>query len=147
MVVAVGLFAVLVALVVSRSASRRQSIGGDGPARLVERPPEAVEGDGPTAPGSTLDARLDRDDRAPRAAVRETLRATAVRRLARATGDEAAARTAVADGTWTDDTLVAAFLGEGTPPLSARLRAWLDPAGEHRRRVERSLAAIDREAR
>lgn len=143
---AAGSLAGLVALVVAGAASRRRTVGEDEPARRIDRPRESVGTDGRAAPGSTLDDRLDRvagGAHGPRAEVRETLRATAVRRLARVEGDPGAARRAVETGDWTDDRLAAGYLGETTTPLSARLRAWLDPEAEHHRRVERTLAAIE----
>jgi hypothetical protein len=58
--------------------------------------------------------------------------------------DAQTARRAVESGTWTDDPIAAAFLGEQTryPP-----RDWLyglvDPGGAYQRRVRRTLDAID----
>lgn len=57
----------------------------------------------------------------------------------------ATARRAIETGDWTDDDLVAAFLADEEGPgfsLLARLRAWLDPEAERRRRVERTVDAI-----
>ncbi|MFC7070505.1 DUF7269 family protein [Halobaculum lipolyticum] len=51
----------------------------------------------------------------------------------------------VKTGTWTDDSLVAGFLGSEAPvPLVARLRGWLNPVSERRRRIDRSVTAIER---
>jgi len=57
------------------------------------------------------------------------------------------AQTAVERGTWTDDRLAAAFLAgpEGpTASLVSRLRLWLAPRRERRRRIERTLTAVER---
>jgi len=56
-----------------------------------------------------------------------------------------AAREAVATGIWTDDPVAAMFLAEGgEPPRRARLALWLRPRRERRRRIERTVAAIER---
>jgi hypothetical protein len=56
-----------------------------------------------------------------------------------------AARDAVANGTWTDDPVAALFLSEGgRPPRRARLALWLRPRQERRRRIERTVAAVER---
>ena len=80
-----------------------------------------------------------------------------VRRLSRETATSAYAAhegVTVADaarrierGEWTDDPVVAAFLAgpEGPPPsLAMRLRLWLTPARERARRLDRTVAAIER---
>jgi hypothetical protein len=57
------------------------------------------------------------------------------------------ARKAVARGTWTEDSVAAMFLAEGdqpAPPTSARLSLWLTPRRERRRRIEATVAAIER---
>jgi hypothetical protein len=53
------------------------------------------------------------------------------------------------DGTWTDDRVVAAFLGRESAPdvsLSRRLYAWLYPERAYRSRVERTVDEIERQA-
>jgi hypothetical protein len=79
------------------------------------------------------------------AAVRERLRATATAAYADAAAVpvETAAR-AVDDGAWTDDALAADFLADRELSGRARLRLWLRPARERRRRVERTIGAIER---
>jgi hypothetical protein len=60
--------------------------------------------------------------------------------------DRGHAREAVAGGTWTDDRTAAAFLAGDrgpSPGLVARLRLWLAPETERRRRVDRTLTAIE----
>lgn len=50
-------------------------------------------------------------------------------------------------GEWTDDPVAAEFLaGDGgpTPPLVRRLRLWLAPTQERKRRIQRTIAAIER---
>lgn len=79
--------------------------------------------------------------------VRETLVNTAVAVRANATElDSDRAREEIRRGEWTDDRVVAAFLSGAdgpTPPLLSRFRLWLVPVRERRRRIERSLAAIE----
>lgn len=60
--------------------------------------------------------------------------------------DEAVARRAVDRGEWCQDRLAAAFLaGEGgpSPTLGARLRLLAVPAHERRRRIERTVTAVE----
>lgn len=79
--------------------------------------------------------------------VRETLVETAVSVRTTATNrDEGRSRADIQRGEWTDDQLAAAFLsGEAgpTPSLFSRFRLWLVPTHERRRRIERSLSAIE----
>lgn len=56
------------------------------------------------------------------------------------------AKAAVDGGTWTADPVAAVTLAGAdgpTPPLTMRLRLWLVPTRERRRRIERSVAAIE----
>ncbi|SER54703.1 DUF7269 family protein [Natrinema salaciae] len=54
------------------------------------------------------------------------------------------ARDAVRSGTWTDDPVAAAFLADKLrQPRRERLRAAVDPGAAYRRRVRRTLAAIE----
>lgn len=125
----------------------------EGPAARFARagdPPEAVSAADRARTGGSFDARVaaacSGDDRALRT-VRETLADTAAGALARADDRELdLARRAVEAGAWTDDRIAAAFLaGDEGPdfPLQARLRAWLDPGAERRRRVERAVEAVE----
>jgi len=79
--------------------------------------------------------------------VRSELAETAVRTYAR-TADvpPEAARAAIEDGGWTDDSLAAGVVTGETPPV-ARLRLWLAPERERRRRLERTVAAIEQTRR
>lgn len=138
----VGFLASLSALVVSRASA---STTGRGPGPIVDDPPEGVTAERGTTPGSAVDGRVERAaDDGDADPVRASLRASAVRTLARdpEVSTEAASQ-AVESGTWTDDPLASAFLRERPAPLRARLRAWLDPGREHRRRVERTVEAIE----
>lgn len=80
-------------------------------------------------------------------ALRAQLRVSAVAVYADATDlSRDQARTAIERGTWTDDELAAAFLAGPAgpePSLWLRLRLWLVPARERRRRIERTLTAIE----
>lgn len=76
-------------------------------------------------------------------AVRSSLFETAVRTYAQGVGARpATARAMVESGDWTEDSLAAGVLRGDAPPL-ARLRLWLAPERERRRRVERTLEAIE----
>lgn len=56
----------------------------------------------------------------------------------------AAAREAVRTGQWTDDPVAAGFLGEeARRPIGDRVRAVIDPGSAYRRRVRRTVAAIE----
>ncbi|QSG05264.1 DUF7269 family protein [Halapricum desulfuricans] len=124
------------------------SLSGDGGAGpLVERPPEAVNARTPSRPGRAFDRHiegdLDASDTDER--VREVLREAAIETLVRQDGMQPEnARTAVDRGRWTDDRVAAAFLGAPAQPLGARLRRWLDPDRERRRRANRTIEAIER---
>ena len=52
-------------------------------------------------------------------------------------------------GEWTDDTVAAAYVGdrEAALPLRRRALAWLRPMRTERRRIDRSLRALERRAR
>jgi uncharacterized repeat protein (TIGR01451 family) len=59
--------------------------------------------------------------------------------------DRTSARGVVTEGSWTDDRVAAAFLSrERRLPLLERLRGFVDPGRAYRRRVDRTLDAIDR---
>lgn len=142
---AVGLLALVLALI--RGAGRPTLEGFD---EFRERPPEAVtESEAPRS-GVAFDRRIAaavEGSEDGEAAVRERLRSSAVQAYARTTGtDEPAARATVAMGRWTDDATAAAFLaapGGPSPSLGSRIRLWLDPAAERRRRVEATVAALE----
>lgn len=118
-------------------------------------PPEAVGATHRTRTGEGFDARVraacDGDDRAL-GRVRDALADTAADALARsdalarADDDRERAERAVETGAWTDDRIAAAFLADESGPsfpLSARLRAWLDAEAERRRRIERTVEAVE----
>lgn len=115
----------------------------------ASEPPEAVTADRRPLTGARLDAELDRalaGDGRDVAAVRSTLADLAVDAYADAARvSTARARDDVRAGRWTTDPVAAAFLaaeGGPTPSLAARMRLWLTPTAERRRRVERTLAAV-----
>lgn len=56
---------------------------------------------------------------------------------------ESQAREAVDRGTWTDDPVAAYVLGTEQAPPSARIRRWLVPGRERKRRIDRTVAAIE----
>jgi hypothetical protein len=91
----------------------------------------------------TLEAAAEGDDRDD---VRADLRSLAVEALVSVEGcAREAARERVADGEWTDDRVAAAYLaGEATEPLPRRLVARVRPRASKRRRVERTVAAVER---
>ena len=132
-----------IGIVVGVAATALSRLGsGDGPGPLVAVPPEPAQSS-PSTTGRALENALRRRD--ADGEIRETLRATAVETLVQRSGvDRQSARAAVREGTWTDDRLAVALVGPAQFPLRSRLRAWLDPAGERRRRVERTVAAIER---
>lgn len=133
---------------------RRRSGDGDDHA-ADDRLLRDAEADGAPAPGERVDAALARvaDDGTGRRSsdarelVRERVRLTAVRAVAREAGvDEATAVGAVAAGEWTDDRVAAAFLGEDDRaprlPLRERLRGWLHPGEAFERRARRAVGAV-----
>ncbi|MFC7234558.1 DUF7269 family protein [Halosegnis marinus] len=142
---AVALGALLALLV---AFTRSAATDDDRFDRLRERPPEAVTADEATRTGSGFDEDLDRAERGVERgieATRDRLAELAARVHAAETGDPVpAAREAVTAGAWTDDRTAAAFLGgpELTYSVVARLRLWLDPETERRRRVAATVAAV-----
>lgn len=91
----------------------------------------------------TLSAAAERDDRD---VVRADLRALAIDAVAHAEDVSGhAARQLVDDGEWTDDRIAAAYLGDPatTAALSRRLDATIRPRTAKRRRIERSVAAVE----
>jgi hypothetical protein len=149
--VAVGLYLVRAA---GRSPEERTLGGDSGPAErfeaLLDAPPERVTATRDELTAGALDAQIDGavagDDHAL-AAVRERLADVAAAALTRHTDHTAAsAEEAVAAGTWTDDPVAAAFLAGPAGPvfaLPARTRRWLDPETERRRRIDRTVRAVE----
>jgi len=75
--------------------------------------------------------------------LREQLREAAARVYAHDERTAAGAEAAIARGEWTDDPVASAFLADSSPPLRMRLRLWFVPERERRRRIERTVAAIE----
>jgi hypothetical protein len=143
-----------VAVVVAR-ASAAESVPADTPATARFDAGSAVSDTDQPAPASTERAvvaeQVDADLRTAirqggesLAEARALLRATAVE-VCGDTAEASAERAerAVADGTWTDDAVAARFLAERSTWRS-RLRLWVAPARERRRRIERTIGAIER---
>jgi hypothetical protein len=112
---------------------------GDSPASTTDEPRVAA---------GTLDADLDRAVRrggASLTAVRSLLRSTAVSAHAEAAGvPRERAERAVERGEWTDDRVAAQFLAESDESAAlSRVWLWLVPVRERRRRIERTIAAIE----
>ncbi len=145
-----GLYAVVAAWIGGRDGPA----AGDGRARFdaaVANPPEAVTADRRRLAGEHLDARIERGaDGDPQSveSVRTALSADAAAACAATRGVTTdRARDLVRSGQWTDDRLAAAFLAsdEGPNPSPwARLRLVLVPTSERTRRIDRTVAAIDR---
>jgi hypothetical protein len=148
--IAVALVGLLAVLWTVRSA------GDTGAASepLVTTPPEEATTDTAIA-GSGFDDAVERvGDRnisiaaahSPEPASR--LRSTATTVLSRTRPDGVDVETMVATGTWTDDRVVAAFLGDERSPewtFGERLKAWLAPERETKRRARRTVDALRRE--
>lgn len=108
-------------------------------------PPETVSVPDGTVTGDAVDRTFEQV-RHPSdlETIADDLRATAVA-IERAVGEPSRAEDAVASGEWTDDDLAAAVLSESVAvPVLARLRAWLDPEAEARRRLRRVVTALER---
>jgi len=124
------------------AADRRFETAGTSPPEAMTAASRAVTAAGLDA---DLDAAVDHGgndlDR-----VREELRTLAADLYTRATGEPAdAARQAVEDGTWTRDDVAGAFLSAGDDvSVRARLALWLRPGRERRRRLERTISALER---
>ena len=75
----------------------------------------------------------------------ERLEESAIRVVKTSEGlDETSAREAIEYGTWTGDPVAGAFLSpHRSQPLKERLRGVLDPGRAYRRRVDRTIAAIE----
>jgi len=124
---------------------------GDPFEAALSTPPEGATAAGPRRVGASMAVGVDAatsGQESALAAVRDRLRETAVDAHARARDcDRAAARAAVADGSWTNDPVAAAALADADGPeygVGARLRLWLDPERERERRLRRTVDAIRR---
>lgn len=137
------------------SAERRLSDDGASERfeRLVSRPPEAVV-DGAPRTAAAFDATVERavaGDEQSLERVRERLAGLTVAALDGRVDDQTTGTDdrRVATGTWTDDRTAAAFLAGPEGPsqtLAARIRHWLAPERERRRRIRRTVAAIQNPA-
>jgi hypothetical protein len=115
----------------------------------ADSPPEAVTATEGRLVAADIDGAIDdavAGDDAAMDAVTERLAAAATTAYAVGTSaSQASARQAVRAGTWTDDAVAAALLAPDEPQsLLARLRLWLDPESERRRRIRRTVDAIER---
>lgn len=127
--------------------------GTRGPAAAFEGvgdPPETVTAADRARTGRSLDERVAdaaAGDDTALSSVQGTLARTAAAAYGRAADCDADAATrAVETGAWTDDQTAAAFLADEAGPsfsLWARLKEWLDPAAERRRRIDRTVAAVE----
>jgi hypothetical protein len=125
---------------------------GDSPTAFdvaADSPPETVTATESRLVAADIDAAIDdavAGDDAAMDAVTERLAAAATTAYAVGSStSQASARQAVRAGTWTDDAVAAALLSPTEPQsLLARLRLWLDPESERRRRIRRTVGAIER---
>lgn len=134
----------------ARSATRptREGEGGDAFDAATAEPPEAVTTARQRRTAEELQATIDEavagDEDALDAALAR-LRSTVADAYAQRTGCSIEdARQAVATGEWTDDRTAAAALARDdtlTFSLWSRLRLWLDPEAERRRRLNRTVRA------
>ncbi|MDS0221742.1 hypothetical protein NDI54_10335 [Haloarcula sp. S1AR25-5A] len=126
--------------------------GGGSPTAFdvaVDSPPEAVTATESQLVAADIDAAIDdavAGDDAAMDTVTERLATAATTAYAIGAGvSREAAGQAVRAGTWTDDGVAAALLAPDEPQsLLARLRLWLDPESERRRRIRRTVDAIER---
>jgi len=127
-------------------------LGGGSPTAFdvaIDSPPETVTATESRLFAADIDTAIDdavAGDDAAMDTVTERLAAAAT--MAYAVGgsvSQASARQAVRSGTWTDDAVAAAMLAPDEPQsLLARLRLGLDPESERRRRIRRTVDAIER---
>lgn len=129
-------------------ARRRGSSTVDRFTKLAEAPPESAAAPASIRVGGDFDRELADAASAPNddamRPVASRVRGTAVGLYADvADVDRETARRRVRAGTWTNDGLAAAFLAEEEAmPFRSRVRAWLDPSRERRRRVDAALDAL-----
>jgi hypothetical protein len=103
----------------------------------------ATDGGGDAVLGADIEAAVREGGSAWRQA-RAMLADTAVSAYAQREGvSQSNAAEAIEQGRWTDDPLAAGVVGNEVP-RRARLRLWLAPERERRRRIERTTAAIER---
>lgn len=140
---------IVVGLLASRLAR-----SGTSPEKTVDpemdaesaRRPESVAVDTGTVTGEALQRAYETvESPADLEVVADGLRETAVAVERAVAGvDPETASQRVVTGEWTDDDLAAAVLGGDVPlPVTARLRGWLDPEGEAKRRLDRVIDAVE----
>lgn len=134
-----------------RAAATADSLPAQRFEDVRTNPPEAVTADRRLLAAATIDREMQAAIRIGGPAlqsVRSLLFDTAVHAYGTATEvSREAAQDAIERGTWTDDRMAASFLAgpDGPrPALIARLRLWVAPERERGRRIERTLAAIER---
>ena len=130
--------------------SAPQSAADDGGPETTFPPVEARPGDESSAVGDGFDRNLEASLAAAAEGldgdeVRTDLRSLATDVVADVEGvSRQAARRRVADGEWTDDRAAAAYLaGKEAPSLGRRLRSRVRPGATRRRRVERTVRAVE----
>lgn len=149
-----GGFAVLYLIIAARSEPVGDTVQGgtkiDRKLDLAATPPEADATTGRSIVAASLDEDIaeaaDSGGDAFRE-IRSRLSSTATIVYAdRAGTSRETAREAVGTGEWTSDPVAAAFLAdrdEVTPSTAMRLRHWLVPVRERKRRIERTIEAIE----
>ncbi|MBV0900243.1 DUF7269 family protein [Haloarcula salina] len=125
--------------------------GGSGTAfdAAIDYPPEAVTATESALVAAEVDAAIGDavagDDEAMDAVTRRLTEAATTAHAVGAGVPRESARRAVRSGAWTEDAVAAALLDPSEPhSLLARLRLWLDPESERRRRIRRTVDAIER---
>ena len=127
----------------------RSTAADDGGPETAFPPVEARSG-GESAVGDGFDRNLEASLAAAAEGldgdeVRTDLRSLATDAVADVEGvSRQAARRRIADGEWTDDRAAAAYLaGERAPSLGRRLRSRVRPGATRRRRVKRTVRAVE----
>lgn len=154
--------ATMVGLYLLVAARARSDVDGTNGLSDAERrfdaartdPPEAVTADQRVMTGAGIDADVQlavTGGGRPLRTVRDLLREQAAAAYADSQGasDDEAVR-AVEAGTWTDSREAAAFLGDESGPtasIPSRVRLWLAPERERRRRIDAALDEIERHRR
>lgn len=149
--VGAGVIAYLaVALRTPRDRTAVGSVADDRFERVVENPPETVDTSDRRLTAADIDDGIESaiEDGGERVvALRQRLRTTAASVYGDVTGTpEGTARAAIDRGQWCHDPVAAAFLAgpEGPSyPLGAKIRLLLIPGNERRRRIERTITAIE----
>jgi hypothetical protein len=151
---AAGTLALVALLVTARSGSAPERVSPSRADSRFERAATAPPEEATASGGSLTASGLDNDVRQAVETggdhlrdVRSLLRETATSAYAEQMGvPEEEAADVVDCGEWTDDPVAARFLAAEPLGLSMRVRHWLVPQQERERRVERTVAAIERVA-